>query len=452
MHHTPSFQWKDNTLYDGDVAIACFQHDPEGRGHIQLADIRLTPGGKPLIRCDLSWRYSRFGTSKLESLDVRNEGPEQLCFAFKASTPDNGYTSETTIDVSFDVQRQCYRYETVSSLRVNNFPFYSWKEIDSTKFNEYFNTFPREFANFLPLESYNYWAPVLPMRKRWQFLVYQNSVGGWNRVPQHHLLTPDKYNLRFPAGRCKVGFVDDPDGNPCIELFERIPTESQGAICWCMNDLHLLVDTVPINRYHSVRYALYQFSSEETADIQKQAKGYDYTEENRVIYDLPRFTTDTTCDFETGFDLDQPDDTFQFWLPMGEIRYTSWVHGEGRSDSRCLKNDTPKPARILWQVESSNAPVVPAGRRYKISVWVKTCDLEGEAYIEAWDWQGDRVPVPFRSKPVSGTANWQKVSVDIDIAPRDLLPGKISIRLTHEGQGVSWFDDVSIHDIGTVDE
>ena len=257
--HAPAFQWKGNLIYDGDVVVARFRHDPDAKQHLALCDVRLTPGGAPRVdRWDLSW-HSGCATAKLESLEARNVG-EGLRLAFAATTPDQAYTSDTQIDLSFDRQRQCYRFETASSLQVNTFPFYSWQEIDSAKFSARQAFFPYEFTNILS-DSYAYWAPVDPLPKKWQAFVYQNTEGGWSRVPQHHLLTPDKYSIHLPAGMCRLGYVDDPGGNPCIELMERVPAASNCYICWAMNDIHLHVNKVSLQGCYRVRYALYQFTA-----------------------------------------------------------------------------------------------------------------------------------------------------------------------------------------------
>ena len=445
--HTPAFRWEDNRIFDGDIPIALFRHDPKAEKHIALFEVRLTPEGAPLIDWILSWRHASLcTTAQLQDIDARNEGPDRLRLTFTATTPDKDYTSETQVDLTFDSQRQCYRYETASSLRANTFPFYSWKDIDSARMHEQYAVFPQEFANFMPRGSFNAFAPADSTPKKWQAFVYQNTADGWNKVPQHHLHTPDKYNIRFPAGPCKLGFVDDPGGNPCVELLERVPAASQGEICWAMNDIHLRVDKFALNHEHRVKYALTQFTPEETAGILNQAKGYDYTEEEKRVFDRPRIALDGTCDFETGFDFAEADINSHFWLPMGDIQHTSWAGGEGRDASRCLKNETPEPARVLWQAESTNAPAVPAGKRYRVSAWVKTRALTGEAFLEAWD--NGRTPAPVRSQPVGGTTDWQQVSVDVDVAESRLPAGRIAVRVVHDGQGTSWFDDVAIREAG----
>jgi len=466
--HAPAFQWKGNLIYDGDVVVARFRHDPDAKQHLALCDVRLTPGGAPRVdRWDLSW-HSGCATAKLESLEARNVG-EGLRLAFAATTPDQAYTSDTQIDLSFDRQRQCYRFETASSLQVNTFPFYSWQEIDSAKFSARQAFFPYEFTNILS-DSYAYWAPVDPLPKKWQAFVYQNTEGGWSRVPQHHLLTPDKYSIHLPAGMCRLGYVDDPGGNPCIELMERVPAASRCGLCWAMNDIHLYINTTPLQERYRVRYALYQFTAQETAEILKQAKGYVYTDEERALYDRPRFHHDGksnfSCDFETGYDLDQPDDNFRFWMCAGDIRYAAWVRGEGRGGGRCLKQDTPRQARVLWQVESTNAPVVQAGKRYRVTAWIRTQALKGAAYLEAWDVdcnfpQNPPSSAPGRSEALSDTADWREVAVDVNVVRGahlsdevrgKLFVGKVAIRLVHEGQGTSWFDDVSIREVGNASE
>jgi hypothetical protein len=309
---------------------------------------------------------------------------------------------------------------------------------------------------------------VDPVPKKWQAFVYQNAAGGWGWVPQHHLHTPDKYNIYFPSGRCKLGFVDDPAGNPCIELIERVPATSRGGICWALNDIHMLADKMAFNslNHYRVKYALYQFTPEETAEIVSKARGYVYSEEEKAAYDRPCFrhegNSNFNCDFENGYDLEKPDDNFRFWLAMGEIKYASWARGEGRGGGRCLKQDTPAPARVFWQVESTNAPVVRAGKRYRVSAWVKTMALEGKAYLEAWasDCKSPHKPLPSGvpcSRELCNTSDWQEVAVEVDAAEgirlADEIRGKmfiakVAVRLVHEGKGVSWFDDVSIREIG----
>jgi|GEM_PF-2004199 len=467
--HTPAFRWKDNCVYDHDEQIASFFSDPEGKQHISLDAVKLIPGGDPLLHWTLSWRQGGIcSTAKLQSLDVRNPGADKLQIEFKADTLDGSFTSETLIELAYDTNRNCYRYETETSLQVNKFPFYSWKEIDSAQYGEFMGRFPEEFANFLPGPSYSYYAPVDPVPKKWQDFVYQNGAGGWSRVPQHHLHTPDKYNIRFPPGNCKLGFVNDPVGNPCIELIERVPSTSRGAICWALNDIHMLVDKLGVNNLnrYRVKYALRQFTPEETAEIVSQAKGYAYTQEEWDAYDRPCFRHDGgsnfSCDFERGYDLKKPDDNFRFWLAMGEVKYASWARGEGRGGGRCLKQETPAPARVIWQVESTNAPVVRAGKRYRVSAWIKTKDLDGKAYLEAWasDCKSPHKPIPAaicRSREIAKTADWQEVAVEVDAADgirlADEIRGKmfiakICVRLVHEGKGASWFDDVSIREIG----
>lgn len=445
--HTPLFRWENRQISDGDIPLARFSHDPEGNKHIQLLGVRLTPGGAPLVDWNLSWRHASLcTTARLQRLDVQNPTPDRLRLSFTATTEDRAYTAETRVDLTFDRTRRCYRYDAASSLRANTFPFYSWKDIDSERMHERYAVFPQEFANFMPRGSFNFLAPVDPRPKKWQAFVYQNTTGGWCRVPQHHLHTPDKYNIRFPAGPCKLGFLDDPGGNPCVELLERVPAASQGDICWAMNDIHLRVDKFALNTRHRVRYALYQFTQEETANILEQARTYRPTEEEKRVFDRPLIALDGTCDFETGFDFAAPNVNSHFWLPMGDIQYTEWVDGEGRNASRCLKNETPEPARVLWQAEHTNAPAVPAGKRYRVSAWVKTEALAGEAFLEAWD--TDRPPAPLRSVSLEGTRGWTQVAVELDMPESRQPAARIALRLVHQGQGTSWFDDVELRAIG----
>lgn len=442
--HTPSFHWRDDVIYDGEIVVACFFHDPEGKRQIAFSDVRLTPEGEPLVRWTLSWHYGPFcATTKLSSLEVRNAGPEKLLVAFDAMTPSGDYASRTEIELGFDDTRGCYRFLVDTTLQVIRFPYASWKEIDSVGYHEKLALFPGEFANFVPLKSYCYDAPFDSSAKKWQAFVYRDSAGAWRKVPQNHLNTPDKYNHRYHELPTKVGFVDDPGGNPCVELLEAVPSGVRGGICWCMNDIHLLVCHFDLNFRHRVRYAVYQFTSAEVADIQSAAVGPVYSPEEVEWYDRPRFAIDRTCDFEDGFNLESMDDCFQYWLPMGSVAYTTWSRDEGRGGGRCLKNSTPGPERVFWQAEGSNAPVVSKNQKYRVTCWVKVRELFGEAYLEVWDMNNPERTIA--SERLGGTEDWRRLSAEVgmpdDGVPR---PGRLAIRLVHDGTGDSWFDDVAV--------
>lgn len=449
MMQTPQFRWENNVIYDHDLPVARFAYDPEGKRQIRLCAVRLTRRGDPLVDWNLSWHYGRCcATSRLLALEAQTPAPDRLTLDIAAESPDRMYGAQTRIALSVDPARGCYRFDASSDLTVNTFPFDSWRTIDSEAFLSRMAVFPSEFANFLPLGSYAYHAPVLSETKKWQAFVYENGAGGWNRVPQHHLNTPDKYNLRFAPGRCRMGFVDDPGGNPCIELMERTPAASNGGICWCMNDAHLHVDKFSLNLRHRVRYALYLFLPEETAEILRTASDYAYAPGEKALYDRPRITHDGRCDFETGFDFTAADDGFQYWLPMGEVRYTAWAATGGRNGGRCLLNATPEPARVWWQAEGTNAPVVRDGLRYRVSVWARTEALRGSARLEAWD---QALPdAPVLSEALDGDCEWRRLTAEVEIASNGTpLPGRLCLRLIHDGVGHSRFDDLAIEPLGT---
>jgi len=442
--HNPSFHWRHNVIYDGEIVVACFCHDPDGKSPIAFSDVRLSPQGEPLVHWTLSWHYGSFcATSKLSSLDVRNVGPEKLLVAFDASTPSDDYASHTEIELVFDETRGCYRFMVETTLQATRFPYASWNEIDSVGYHQRLAFFPAEFANFVPLNSYCHYAPFDSTVKKWQAFAYRDAAGAWREVPQHHLNTPDKYNIRFHELPTKLGFVHDPGGNPCVELMESVPAGVRGGICWSMNDVHLQVCHFDLNFRHRVRYALYQFTNAEAADIRSIAVGSVYAPEEVEWYDRPRFANDRTCNFEQGFNLEETDDCFQFWLPMGSVVHTTWSRDEGRGGGRCLKNSTPRPERVFWQTEGTNASVVPKNQKYCVTCWAKVRELSGEAYLEVWDMNNPARTIA--SERLCGTKDWCRLSAEVEMPDDGVpLPGRLAVRLVHDGTGDSWFDDVAI--------
>ena len=88
-----------------------------------------------------------------------------------------------------------------------------------------------------------------------------------------------------------------------------------------------------------------------------------------------------------------------------------------------------------------------AMRNHQITVngWIKTSDLSGHASITLGYYPfskgGDSKLVERTSLPMSGTRDWQKVSIASDF-PTDVASAFITIN--HAGEGTSWFDNLGL--------
>lgn len=436
-NYKPSFRWKDDTIYDHDRPIAYLSYTC-GCDHIRLVDMRLKPGGEPLIRWNLSWRRSYFySANELVDLKVHTPQRDKFSFSFTATTSDKMFRAQTQIILSYDQKRGCYRYDADSTLFMDHFPFWTWKQVSDWAGCD--DQVPSEYANIAPINAWKY--PSDKRAKKWQSFVYRNPEGKWMRVPQHPVITPDKYHISFSSRYSPtMGFVNEISGNPCVELLDQTASNTRASLCHAGHDVHLDIMYGGFPRQHHARYAIYLFTPEETEEILAQAQlRWRYTEEEKKLYDFPRFEGEV-CDFEKGHNLDKEDINIPFWLPQGEIRYTEWNSNEGRNGSRCLKTQSPTHTLVAWWLESPHAPPVEPGKRYLVTAFVKTNALVGEgAFLEVWT--QSHPGAISRSEKVSGTTQWHKLEASIELSQSD---SSINMRLVHKGRGTSWFDDVAV--------
>ena len=236
-----------------------------------------------------------------------------------------------------------------------------------------------------------------------------------------------------------MGFIDEPSGNPCVELKGQTLRDTLVGLCWALHDIHLTLPPNSLVTRFDVQYAIYLFTAEENAEIIREARPRQYTELEKQIYDRPRFDPGEICGFEKGYDLHKGDVNSHFWLPQGDIRYTEWNSGEGRNGGKCLKTETPMDAVVAWQLESTNSLPVEGGKRYVVSAFVKTDALEGEAFLELST--PDNTETVSCSEKISGTTPWYKLEALVEAAQSD---PRINMRLVHKGKGTSWFDDIEV--------
>lgn len=122
-------------------------------------------------------------------------------------------------------------------------------------------------------------------------------------------------------------------------------------------------------------------------------------------------------------------------------------HSGKYSASISIKKMTPRLKKFgppNWMQEI--AKDVPVGKKIKMTGFIKTKNVKGVAPIgiQCWNIKTNKM-IKFGttqlSQPISGTTNWKKVTVEMDV-PKET--DKMRILCMLSGTGKVWFDEVKI--------
>jgi uncharacterized glyoxalase superfamily protein PhnB len=160
---------------------------------------------------------------------------------------------------------------------------------------------------------------------------------------------------------------------------------------------------------------------------------------------LDNFAVNPSFELDNNRD-DLPDD----WRPMPfeSPAVLQWSSHTSRTGSRSLmirdsaREDDPRDwKRCTGRWTSRPRPITP-GTEYSLEVWIKTDGVTGKAYAHlAWQ-QGSRWLSEIPTKSVTGTNDWQCVTVR-GIAPENA--DSVVISMNHaRSNGTAWFDDIKV--------
>ncbi|MFH1147251.1 MAG: fibronectin type III domain-containing protein [Pseudomonadota bacterium] len=121
----------------------------------------------------------------------------------------------------------------------------------------------------------------------------------------------------------------------------------------------------------------------------------------------------------------------------------SWEDQVAHSGTRSLKVTCSDPAD--YQLTGQGIPVVP-GEFYNVSAWVKTADVAGAGASICLEWykDGQYYGGAYDFRQISGTEDWQLVSVPRVLVPGDATSCIVYLCLARGSTGAAWFDDVSV--------
>ncbi len=468
--HEPAFRWSVETdgswcIRDGPEIVARLN---EGPYPVALHDVRLVPGGPPLVAkgeemfpLGIAWRNTGRLEVQIDAVEARSADPSRLALYFdmhdsglrdsgdpEASSWTAATRQQTWLDLAYDASLGSYVFDIRSRLEARPG---RGGAIHPGRFES-----GLEFQDLFPTGCFDRFPPH--GRKRFAWLVYQGADGNWYKRPHTHHLGPDKSDIRFCRGGA-LAFVRDDRHNPVLELLDHTADFTSGAICWWAWDFHFLVrDPEAVSagwtRPIDVHYRLYSLPRERAEELLAGARLDPVLA--RPGQQVPAFRPGAPNVFTPSEDSRNPSDLW-FWQSHDGPYAPAvdgdpccfWDHGAGWQSPGSLAIRRGRDGRSFWACNALGRHYPPnelPGSRFRIEAMVRTQGLEGEAFL-GWQFRrrvdGSLVPglMEYSCQRVSGDSPWTRLSFETSSCPDFDIAG---VYLIQEGRGGSWFDHVSI--------
>ena len=494
-------------LHDGEEPVVCF--DPE---RVAFGHGRLRPGGHEMFpRPGMHWAWGGmfwpFWGYQLRNqrriLSFRALASKQKA-SFRLVTRAKGHVLESDwrMDITYDAELRSYVYDVTTTATVI-------RKARPEQYNPYeFEYFDLFVAGMLDNKT----APQLYRDGRhhplpgplWGYFVYDKQGDGYGsncyriKAPLNRWITEAQNNVHIARDGI-AGFMNNPIGNPVVQLVGDTAAVSSLSLCNWFYDLHFthvlcgVKEPPPKGFSTTVRFRIMEYDCERSHSFLESAELPAYLASEYRAKSFVRYEESGVNSFENAVTIDAPDHG-RIWRPFhdhplyvnfgitdvsfhaeGKARELfdgvttnpnaacSWDRQCGRTGTSSLKVATTRQATAGWSLPLFEAPQLEPDRRYRLSVWIRTRGLTGkgatlayfqDAYQSPWllkekDKKMERRPV-FASKRVKGNSAWKKVEVitpPLELVHKgktfeyDLCICALQPVLWHEGAGESWFDD-----------
>ncbi len=444
-------QW----LYDRDEPIARFEdkiiEQPEQNlryfdGNlkpINLRDLKLAPGGRPLINgVQLYWVFQHKVLATTELIGLEVEGRETDCLRLTATTRDPGgvATSRRLLTLSYDAEIGSYIYDFKAHLDIHSPEALDLSEELSFEYcDPWYSDIPGPTVEFPGM-----W------KKRFTHLLAENPDDSIWQMPLNHMATgiPSPRALKRD-GLFVLGF--DPGNNPAFEFVgETADRTSIGVRNWGY-DIHFQGHYSRDELYAPLctHFRMRLCPDQKVEEMMKRAEPVPTVTLNGHE-ELPLYERHTS--FEKGLRLNEPtpgDTDPWVWDPEhGEG--AEWCKTEGRSDNFSLKiaKDSNGPTEWTMTRESDGAWTEKwlYSTGFRVTVYIKTEEVQGRGAFLALRWSVYNYPERYPyicSQKLVGTHDWTRVEAEIH-GPPPVGISAISIILRQDGSGTTYFDDLDV--------
>ena len=439
------------TFYDGDECF--FQIDLK---ECCIRYGRLKPGGEPLIgghaRSEgwrLWWgRSNHYKPMEVESFEIVSLQPEHIQLALIAVDED-GMRTHTGIRAGYSKTLDSYVYEFDQRLTVaRDQPWFG------TASGMYQGI---EYCNFWPSGAFNH-ASCGPVeqpgaephlqgyygRELWQWMVYEEALGKFCKVPMNRLSRTTSENMRPCDGGIFMLATEDV-GNPTLQFLGDTGGRTFLHLCHAIYDVHVNlseIGRIAPGRELKAQYRLFDTPAKKASEILEEAEVAREPVpwiERRFV--LPRAVIPGLNKFDEPLDPYQPCDDY-FWRPVhtgyGGMTFeyprsgpqyraqTSWDRQANQ-----LVMQSPFISFLGWGLHGANYIAVKPGCRYRFRASVDLENVEGEGVCLAWSFYSDRVDAEGKTQP------------GVDPIESEHLTGSGSFQLA--GESAEAFDCVIDH-------
>jgi hypothetical protein len=406
---------------------------------INLRDLKLKPGGRPLISgFQLFWNIP---TPQLLGIELEAEG-EILIAVFITADPYGMAHSRRRLTLSYDPELASYLYDFQDHLQLLSPE--AFDQNDEVRFE-----YSDPWYNDVP-------APILELPglwpKRYSHLLAEAADGSVWQMPLNHLATGIPAPQAFkPDGLFILGY--DQGNNPAFEFVGETAARTAVAVCNWGYDIHINMRYsrdelyAPLCPHMRIRLC----PDEQVRQLMARAAPVPDVQLNGHS-ELPLYERRTS--FEKGMKLNEPSPgTTDPWVWEPQGQGLEWCKDSGRSDSYSLKisKDTPVPASwsITREGDGAWSQKWTLTQGYRISAYIKTEEVQGRGAFLAVRWavynQPEYYPLICSQKLV-GSHDWTRVEVEIQGPPPDYI-SSIAIILRQDGAGTTWFDDLEVIEV-----
>ena len=302
-----------------------------------------------------------------------------------------------------------------------------------------------EFLNFYPRGACHSQAEG----QRYTHTVWKGRGDKWHSFPHNGIYTSQvvgPYRVKyFDPEDGQIGFGVDDKFNPLFTVLEATP-ELETHTCSMWRDEHFIIRPGGLeNRedgfFHtSARVRLQNLEPVAMRQLLDKSEPVSISPADATRCQYPAFTIGQLCDFETAAPVDVPG--YQsFWSFAPEHPCLSWLGSGGRRKGRCLAIDLIPGRNIEERVFPTAAHPQPGpGKRCRLTAWVNTKDISGEAWIglARHEYTPANVTDRATSRLLEGGQDWTELTVEFDTGDQELLLPELWAR----GDGRAKFDDV----------
>jgi hypothetical protein len=449
-------------IYDGEEPIARFEHtvveQPEQNlryfdrnlNPIVLRDLKLTPGGRPLVAgVQLFWNLDgHIITTDLLDVAVEGRGSDTLSVTVISADPGGVALSRRVLTLTWDDDLESYVYDFACHLTLQSpetvdrpgsqvfgfeysDPWYSDVPAPTVEFDGGWSA--HGFTHLLAEPAAG--DPCAPGHAAWQ-------------MPLNHQATGIPCPRSFREGGLFV-LAGDRGNCPAFEFVGDTAARTSVGVCNWGYDIHLRGNYQRDQLYAPIceRFRVRRCTDDKVGELFAAAApipAVDY----RGFRELPRY--ERTSSFEKPLKLDQPAGALDPWpwLPDGDG--TEWCRDFGRSDDASLKISRSALGVSEWSMEREGEGAWTQRWRqdtgFRVSVWVRTEAVQGRGASLGLRWviynHPERYPL-VRSERIGGSSGWTQLSAEIR-GPAPPEASAVCLVLRLDGSGTAWFDDLEV--------